>query len=643
MSNRGAAFLLLAVAGIVGWWGVLGPPLLWALPMAVCASLVVARRLRGVAAVAALAVWVPVSLLIAGVPPHALRPRAWEDTARSLGDGLSSFATAGGGRLFDDPWALAAGLLALGAAWTVAALLTRHGTLLPLAGLLVAIWPLITAVLYQSTPLNAAWHGAVLLAAAVLWNARGRLSLALPGALLISLIAVGGAQAFGPHDRWLRLDGSLPQPPFSRLDPEQTYGPLSDRRTGATMLEVTSKEPQLWRMAVLEDWTRHGWSVEDDHVLLPEPAAERVRTKVRIAGLRNRTIAAPGRIVSVDSERDSEQGRAEGRRFTGPPSTGDTYTVTSQVVHATAEELETVQIPARGTYEHVTQLWPRRFYQGGDRRPEWIDQSPWGEALRLAESLKAGTSSQLEVVRNVEDYLDSGRYRYTTDVAPPGEDPLLQFLFVTHAGYCQHFAGAAALLLRLVGVPTRVVTGFATGKRTGADTYSVRDEDAHAWIEVYFPGFGWVPFNPTPSAAEAEVARELDVFAPPSAGGGVGGRVPAGVVLAVGALLAGGFVFARRRRRPAVALGELLASVAGPVAPSVTLQGLRPRLAAIGPSVAALADDAERARFADAGEPTHPRLRVWRALSRDLGRAGALRLLLRQRFQHRAPEMLIDH
>ena len=109
--------------------------------------------------------------------------------------------------------------------------------------------------------------------------------------------------------------------------------------------------------------------------------------------------------------------------------------------------------------------------------------------------------------------------------------------------------------------------------------------------------------------------------------------MPAAVVFGAGALLAAGFAFTRLRRRPAVALGEVLASVAGPVAPSVTLQGLRPRLAAIGPSVAALADEAERARFADAAEPAHPRLRVWQALSRDLGRPGAVRLLLRQRFQ----------
>src|SRR3954469_25456629 len=146
----------------------------------------------------------------------------------------------------------------------------------------------------------------------------------------------------------------------------------------------------------------------------------------------------------------------------------------------------------------------------------------------LARHLASGTTSELEVVRRVDDYLNSGRFRYTTDVKDPGPDPLLEFLFETRAGYCQHFAGAAALLLRLAGIPTRVVTGFATGKRTGTDSYVVRDEDAHAWIEVYFPVFGWVPFNPTPASAEADVAPETDVLAAHS---GIGGSGEGGAAL----------------------------------------------------------------------------------------------------------------
>jgi hypothetical protein len=641
VSTRAAAFFLLALAGLAGWWGVLGPSLLLALPMAIFGALVVARVVRPLAAFAVLLLWVPLAPLLAGLPLHALRPAGWDDTLNSLVDGLATVATASGGRLFGEPWALAAGLLVLGVCWMVGALLTTRGTLLPVAGLLVLLEPLITAVLYESTPLNSAWHGAVLLAAAVLWRWRGRVALALPGAVLVSLVAVAGAQAFGPEERWLRFDGSLPQAPFSRLDSDQTYGPLFDRRTGATMLEIKSEEPQLWRMTVLEDWDRRGWDVEDDTVELPQPAAETVTTKVKIVGLRNRAMVAPGRIVDVDVE--NEERRGESRRLVDAPEDGYTYSVTSQVVNATAEELETVEVPRRGSFDHVTQLWPQRFYRSGDRLPEWIDHSPWGDALRLSQQLAEGTDSQLEIVRRVEDYLKSGRFRYTTDVDIPGEDPLLEFLFETHEGYCQHFAGAAALLLRLAGVPTRVVTGFATGKRTGTDAYTVRDKDAHAWIEVYFAGFGWVAFDPTPASGDAEVASELDVFAPPDGGGGVGGRAPVALFAGFGALAAVGALLLRRRRRPRVALGELLARLAGPVGPSVTLQGLRPRLAAIGPSVAALADDAERARFAGAAEPARPRLRVWRALAQDLGRARAARLLLGQRFQNRPPDVLVDH
>jgi transglutaminase-like putative cysteine protease len=117
------------------------------------------------------------------------------------------------------------------------------------------------------------------------------------------------------------------------------------------------------------------------------------------------------------------------------------------------------------------------------------------------------------VVRRVEDYLlRQERFRYTTDVPPPDGEPLLQFLFHTHAGYCQHFAGAAALLLRAAGIPSRVVVGFATGEKIAEHTWAVRDEDAHAWIEVYFPGVGWVPFNPTPASAPADISPGLDVL-----------------------------------------------------------------------------------------------------------------------------------
>jgi transglutaminase-like putative cysteine protease len=80
--------------------------------------------------------------------------------------------------------------------------------------------------------------------------------------------------------------------------------------------------------------------------------------------------------------------------------------------------------------------------------------------------------------------------------------PLESFLFTDREGYCQQFSGAMALLLRMGGVPARVAAGFAPG---GYDQrlreYVVRDFDAHSWVEAYFPRYGWVPFDPTPSIA----------------------------------------------------------------------------------------------------------------------------------------------
>jgi LPXTG-motif cell wall-anchored protein len=405
------------------------------------------------------------------------------------------------------------------------------------------------------------------------------------------------------------------------------------------MLEVTSSEPALWRMQVLEDWDGRGWGFVRNRDPLPEPRAVEVTTKVRIVGLSNRLIAAPGRIDVVEGDTPSESSRGESWRLEDSPSQGDTYTVKSEVVHATADELAQVKIPTSDMYDPYTRFWPRRSRSG--ERPVtrlaghlngWLQQSPWGDAILLAHRLSSGSDSQLEVVRRVEDYLTGGHFRYTTDVKEPGSDPLFEFLFETRAGYCQHFAGAAALLLRLAGVPTRVVSGFATGKRTGETTYTVRDEDAHAWIEVYFPGYGWVPFNPTPSAAEADVAPETDVLAAASAGGGINSGTPAAALIGIAVAGLGAAVLFLRRRRSTIAVGEVLARLTPePVGPSTTLSALRPRLAAIGPSVAALAEQAERARFAADGtaEPARPYLRVWRALSRDVGAWRATRSILR--------------
>ncbi|WP_284199643.1 transglutaminase-like domain-containing protein [Alicyclobacillus sacchari] len=116
---------------------------------------------------------------------------------------------------------------------------------------------------------------------------------------------------------------------------------------------------------------------------------------------------------------------------------------------------------------------------------------------------EAHATTEYGMVTSLISYLRTHEEYTTTDVPKPavGQDYVAQFLFQTHRGYCDNFSSALAVMLRTLGVPTRWVTGFAvsSANQTGADTYLVTDADAHAWVEVYFPEYGWIPFDPTPT------------------------------------------------------------------------------------------------------------------------------------------------
>ena len=133
-----------------------------------------------------------------------------------------------------------------------------------------------------------------------------------------------------------------------------------------------------------------------------------------------------------------------------------------------------------------------------------LSGSPYRRSYRLARRLTAGAPTTFDAVRGVERYLERNM-RY--DERPPERQfPLESFLFRDKIGYCQHFSGAMALLLRMSGIPTRVVSGFSPGVRDAEnrDEYRIRDLDAHSWVEVYFAGIGWVTFDPTPPVAPAQ-------------------------------------------------------------------------------------------------------------------------------------------
>jgi protein-glutamine gamma-glutamyltransferase len=119
----------------------------------------------------------------------------------------------------------------------------------------------------------------------------------------------------------------------------------------------------------------------------------------------------------------------------------------------------------------------------------------------LAKQITARAATPYDKAVAIEGFLH--RFTYTLNLrGDPGRDPLAHFLFVTRAGHCEYFASAMAIMLRTLGIPTREVNGFLPGTYNDiAGDYIVRASDAHSWVEVYFPGYGWVTFDPTPAGA----------------------------------------------------------------------------------------------------------------------------------------------
>lgn len=129
---------------------------------------------------------------------------------------------------------------------------------------------------------------------------------------------------------------------------------------------------------------------------------------------------------------------------------------------------------------------------------------------KLAEEITAGSNNEYDKAANIESYLMT-HYSYTLDLsgARPA-DPLANFLFVRRAGHCEYFASAMTVMLRAVGIPARYVTGFLPGEYNDlAGDYIIRASDAHSWVEVYFPDYGWITFDPTPPGN----ARRAGLFA----------------------------------------------------------------------------------------------------------------------------------
>ena len=154
----------------------------------------------------------------------------------------------------------------------------------------------------------------------------------------------------------------------------------------------------------------------------------------------------------------------------------------------------------------VSLATPAQLSQAGEDYPTWalVKYTQLPESLPqrvrdLASRLTASAPTPYDKVKAVERHLRSLSYTLTVEPPPFNADGVDHFLFTLGEGYSEYFSSAMTVMLRSQGIPARMVTGYTTGtKVSGEDIYIVTDSHSHGWVEVFFPKYGWMPFEPTP-------------------------------------------------------------------------------------------------------------------------------------------------
>jgi len=498
------------------------------------------------------------------------------------------------------------------------------------------------------------------------------------------------------------------------FDWNHSYGPLNWSRAGTTVLNVKSDRPHYWKAESLDGFDGLRWyrmAEFDETNYGPQVAFnssipkgrwdyneynprwdERIRFTVR--SLSSPFVVGAGVVLHVDGVPARTAGDGTARLLAGNRlEEGDSYSVRAYVPNPTRAQMQNapdgyrtedirytaIQLPNPGesatkelanptladqelaAQRRATVFVPLRGDPksgSGAEAARLILDSPYAPMYRQALDLTQDEPNAYDAVKNVELWLQRN-FRYSERV-PSHAIPLMGFIDEDKRGYCQQFSGTMALMLRMAGIPARVAAGFSPGsynKDTGE--YRVRDLDAHSWVEVWFTGIGWVPFDPTPARSPAQSqssalaasaaaprggertnirgAQTLEAGSGSAAGAGDGSStrwiVPGAILLLILGPLAGGALLAGRRMTrlralapedvTAAQLSELrraLERMGWDLPASTTLLGLERRLGRFAGPASEEYAGALRANRYDPRAPSGPSLRSRRAVRRELSR-----------------------
>lgn len=353
-------------------------------------------------------------------------------------------------------------------------------------------------------------------------------ALVMTGAAWVSTVTAFAPQAALEWEKW-DFRGLPAKALGVRFVWDANYDGISFPATETEVLEIKGPErAQYWRASTLDLFTADRWIEElfpkiigDANRAVPfdtlVPPQARLRSawleqRVEVKALVDDRVVAAGTPVALAAPSLGTVFYLSGgvMRARQSLAAGTRYRVWSYAPDPSPAALASA--PARYPVEarRFLTVWGRLLPPfggiGRDARVRELLADPhypafgayrplYEEARRIAGDARAPYAAVLALE---SWFRRGGGFRYE-EQPPRSRDlpPLVQFVTETKAGYCQHYAGAMAVMLRLLGIPARVAVGFTSGKYSGG-TWKVTDHDAHAWVEVWFPKHGWIAFDPTP-------------------------------------------------------------------------------------------------------------------------------------------------
>ncbi len=296
-----------------------------------------------------------------------------------------------------------------------------------------------------------------------------------------------------------------------------------------------------WRGAAYDTFDGQTWSQTDrqsvdvaagqnllagsvDNLADPTPGRAPVSIQVTSLDLAGGTVLAPDSPFKIDHATHVRTDGAGGPLLTidfdGAISPGDTYTITSlQPATDPKTEITDADLAAAGVdypaWAEAYTLVPANT----------MSQATGAIADSIVNKLPVDQRDPLHVAYTMQAWFDhGGGFRYLTDVRGLCDrESIVDCLMRTKVGYCQHFATAMVMFLRHEDIPARFVEGYLPGKKLPDGHFEVDASAAHAWVEVYFPKYGWIRFDPTPGN---QVNGKVETFLPPGASSGTGAGKP---------------------------------------------------------------------------------------------------------------------